>query len=140
MSVSRIPKPCYYMNSAEDADRMTRAQWFWNGRSDVSLEQWSQWIFRCSAMSKFLWNIELKRYSVDELIKYFETPTVNLYLELSVVIYFKELKVSSSSDISIVALYHQIFVLYSFSLNYNSRLAARGRRSFVSSDISIVAL
>ena len=33
-----------------------------------------------------------------DLINCFETPTVNLYLELSVVIYFKEFKVSSSSD------------------------------------------
>ena len=73
-------------------------------------------------------------------MKYTIVTAVNLNLELSVVIYLKELKVSSSSDISIVALYHQIFVLYSFSLNYNSRLEARGRRSFVSSDISIVAL
>ena len=34
----------------------------------------------------------------DDLINCFETPTVNLYLELSVVIYFMGFKVPTSSD------------------------------------------
>ena len=49
--------------------------------------------------------------NIHDLINCFETPTVNLYLELSVVIYFMGFKVPTSSDKLSWALMSPIWVL-----------------------------
>ena len=61
------------------------------------------------------WNVSpwthFQYLSEKDLINCFETPTVNLYLELSVVIYFMGFKVPTSSDKLSWALMSPIWVL-----------------------------
>ena len=74
---------------------------FFSFRESVSTDSY----FKYSTLSFFMFlptfflHLDTKSRKIrSDLINCFETPTVNLYLELSVVIYFKGFKVPSSSD------------------------------------------